>query len=948
MRKKVLTSCLILIFISLLMARSLTAQSVTLDNGIARMEISLNGGVLTQLGLHAVALNPIHAYGHFICFDRWGPSSPEDQALGIPFHGEASKISWVLDQGPVLREEHYFAEMSCRLPIVKLGINRKIYLSENSAVFRIVEEISNHGDSKKAFNLVQHPTIGTPFLDENTLVDTKVDSGFSQAGNLPPASADLFTWPEAVVDGDTTDLRYLSGDHSWWQAVVTFILDESGNYGWVTAVNPSLNLMVGYIWPVADYPWLNLWLNLNNHEPFARGLEFGTTGLHQPWPEVLATDTILGKKLYEEIDVDEEIIKSYYAFLSEVPSDYRGVGSVTIDGDMIMVDEYGLDPDRRIALDLGGIPAAQEVIVIEGGAGNGGMLESTINGDTTDTGDRANPFRIYELKAGETYFQHGPINVNGPDGTLTIRGRKGGPKPVILKQPLNGVNVGTNHVNSSLTLQHLQVHNMESDTSLPWSAWDIHGNDHHLRVEGCLIEHCNGVIFNMNDVPGGAEMLIRDCYFRDLHMFSQWWGSRVVQCCAPVDTFIFENNTVSGGGLTIMGKDCLFDYSVINHNTFINNHKHPFLNQYWREVYLTNNLFVNANMAGEDMENIVTGGGADLDARLHGISGLKKIVPDISIQGRYLNEDSTALTEEVDELADIIYYAADNVVTYSPTLDHYYSGTVDGIFADAPASYLDWGGLEGPFKVLNVPGIWSNERTKEWIAAHDNIKDENNHIYTIALDSLCLKTDPLPQDAADVFIQWNRYQWAVPDAALPSDYTPYFFGDYDPLTLPGVETESGDDGAWGITRISDMIEDFSYAADIVSKSDGLRIGALHWNDEAFDPAASISAVKNAYQGIYAGRDDPPVIPEPEFYINNYPNPFHSGTNICFHLSEGTHVNLSVYDVSGRLLEILLDEKMAGGIHTVPFMPNTTSGSTYFYRLTTDRHSATGKMIWLLR
>lgn len=343
-----------LLLINLLIAYSLAAQTVTLDNGIAKMNISLSGGVITELSLNNIDINPIHQYGHFICFDRWGPSSPEDQALGIPFHGNASKLTWTVHQEPVLRDGHYFAEMSCFLPIVKLGLNRKIYLNGNSSVFKVIEEISNHNDTTKVFNLVQHSTIGTPFLDETTIVDSRVDSGYSQAGNLPPTSTDVFTWPEAVVDGDTTDLRYLAADHSWSQSVVSFILDEKEEYRWVTAVNPSLNLMVGYIWPTSDYPWLNLWLRLQNHAPFARGLEFGSTGLHQTWPELLAMDTIFGKKLYEEIDVDETILKSYYAFLSEIPSDYKGVASVTIVGDNIKVEEYGLEPERSIELDISG------------------------------------------------------------------------------------------------------------------------------------------------------------------------------------------------------------------------------------------------------------------------------------------------------------------------------------------------------------------------------------------------------------------------------------------------------------------------------------------------------------------------------------------------------------------------------------------------------------------
>ena len=88
----------------------------------------------------------------------------------------------------------------------------------------------------------------------------------------------------------------------------------------------------------------------------------------------------------------------------------------------------------------------------------------------------------------------------------------------------------------------------------------------------------------------------------------------------------------------------------------------------------------------------------------------------------------------------------------------------------------------------------------------------------MTLAELGLGTDPLPQAAADLFVEWNRAQWGVPGVVAPTDFTAYYFGDHNPATIPGVETENSNAG--GITKISDMIEDFSYTADLTSKSDG--------------------------------------------------------------------------------------------------------------------------------
>jgi hypothetical protein len=537
----------------------------------------------------------------------------------------------------------------------------------------------------------------------------------------------------------------------------------------------------------------------------------------------------------------------------------------------------------------GNVIAQEDIIVIDGGAGKGGLLEATINGDTTDTGERVNPNRIYELKADALYLQHGPIIVYNPDGVLTIRGQEGGAKPVIIKQPLDKVPVGQNEINSNLTFKNIQYENMETSNALPWVAFDINGDNPRVDIEDCLIENCASKVFDLSNASKGAKIILRGNYFRDLNDFSQWWGARAAECKFAIDTLIIENNTFTGAGLLFLSQESLTDVAIINHNTIINNLKYPFLNQYWRECYFTNNLFVNANWVGEDSANVLSGG-SDPDVMMHGIFGVNEITNRIRIQPKYLNGD--VLTDEVNEISDYIIYAADNVVTYSTTLDNYYNGTVDGVYSDAPASYLTWSGIPGPFKVVNVPGIWQNSRTDSLVADWPNIREDNNSIYEMTAGELGLGTDPMTQAAADVYIQWNRAQWAVPGVIAPTDFTLCYFGDHNPQTIPGVETENSANG--GITKISDMIEDFSYTADLTSKSDGMRIGALHWNDEAFDPQASLTAIKNAYAGIPATVK--PIRGESMFV---YPNPVKNILNI---MGSG-NAEITIMNMDGRVVRI---------------------------------------------
>ena len=49
----------------------------------------------------------------------------------------------------------------------------------------------------------------------------------------------------------------------------------------MTACNPGKGLLIGYIWDVADYPWIRHWRHIEDGKPLARGLEFGTTPLRE-------------------------------------------------------------------------------------------------------------------------------------------------------------------------------------------------------------------------------------------------------------------------------------------------------------------------------------------------------------------------------------------------------------------------------------------------------------------------------------------------------------------------------------------------------------------------------------------------------------------------------------------------------------------------------------------
>ncbi len=65
---------------------------------------------------------------------------------------------------------------------------------------------------------------------------------------------------------------------------------------------------------------------------------------------------------------------------------------------------------------------------------------------------------------------------------------------------------------------------------------------------------------------------------------------------------------------------------------------------------------------------------------------------------------------------------------------------------------------------------------------------------------------------------------------------------------------------------------------------------------------------------------------------NYPNPFNPTTVIEFELPVATHARLAVFDVLGREVRELVNERRDAGLHRIPFNADGLPGGVYTYRL----------------
>jgi len=346
---------------ALLLAAAAFAQTrpiVTLEGAAARVVIDKRGGSIVTFEFKDQKLNPLkwnsdqpgtepRSMAHFLCLDRWGQPSDAELKAGMPFHGEATRVEWDATESSTDS-----VRMGAHLPMANFDVVRRARVHGSQALLLVSETVTNKNKLGRPFNMVQHPTIGPPFLDASVVVDSNARRGFMQSSPLPNPEEPSVYWPQALKDGQPVNLRHLTDDPN--PNVVSYVVEEE--YGWVTAVNAAKGLMIGYVWKTKEYPWLNIWRHVDaNSKPLARGLEFGTTGLHQPFQVLLQKGRIFDRPLVAWLEPGESQTRSYAAFLFKVPADYKGVSQVIVTKERITVKERGAGRGRDLTMDATGL-----------------------------------------------------------------------------------------------------------------------------------------------------------------------------------------------------------------------------------------------------------------------------------------------------------------------------------------------------------------------------------------------------------------------------------------------------------------------------------------------------------------------------------------------------------------------------------------------------------------
>ena len=332
------------------LSKATSSSVINMKNADSQLSIDLLGGAIVGFQLNTLQINPFTwkvttaqmpannksgavFQGHFLCLGRWGAPTEGEMKAGVPHNGQAGRDMWQLEPSRKVG----FAKMTAKAPIDGIIVERTIQMDAKSAAYKVTEKVKNVTTVGRLFNIVQHATIGPPFLDTTTIISSNAKQGFMQTMCYPNPTAYEFVFPHAYADSTKAPLD-LSTSSSRNSYVSTHIFADS--IGWIVAATPSKGLLVGYVWKTKDYQWLNLWQQWVDGKLWAKGLEFGTTGVGKSYQELLAVDTRFhGQSSFFFLDAIETVQKSYISFEMEIPADFRGVESIQLGKGGIEVHE---------------------------------------------------------------------------------------------------------------------------------------------------------------------------------------------------------------------------------------------------------------------------------------------------------------------------------------------------------------------------------------------------------------------------------------------------------------------------------------------------------------------------------------------------------------------------------------------------------------------------------
>ena len=102
---------------------------------------------------------------------------------------------------------------------------------------------------------------------------------------------------------------------------------------------------------------------------------------------------------------------------------------------------------------------------------------------------------------------------------------------------------------------------------------------------------------------------------------------------------------------------------------------------------------------------------------------------------------------------------------------------------------------------------------------------------------------------------------------------------------------------------------------------------------------SADAAQLKYDSVFVGLE-PISLASGNSLEQNFPNPASGNTRVEFSLKDGGYTELSIYDISGKKIKVLLSEKLNGGKYSMLFDVRDLPAGIYQYSLSSGAYRNT--------
>lgn len=140
-----------------------------------------------------------------------------------------------------------------------------------------------------------------------------------------------------------------------------------------------------------------------------------------------------------------------------------------------------------------------------------------------------------------------------------------------------------------------------------------------------------------------------------------------------------------------------------------------------------------------------------------------------------------------------------------------------------------------------------------------------------------------------------------------------------------------------------------YAVEKVARLDNINRFDASWGCLGFE---TVAGSRDGRIKCFSGGDITEVginpissgVPDKYSLEQNYPNPFNPQTKIKFALPKDEFVKISIFDMTGRVVANIVNEKLTAGSYEADFNGSNFASGTYFYKIEAGNFVETKKMI----